>query len=300
MKIGAISDIHVDINTKRGKPEFVQKLVHYLEVLDLDVFLVAGDAAGSVNSLIEFFSACKNLSIPNKIYLPGNHDIWTGRKISDGSWVKYRKVLPEICGEFDWIYLPRNPQVIGKTVFFGSMGWYDYSSANSMWEEMFSEDDYMLKINPQNMKWMDVEYAHFDMSDREVAGQLLNEMEEDLALLGFKVNEENGEVELTEKGLDSIVFVSHVVPYKEFIKYQNDPSWDFFGAYIGNFNIGKFLDRLPRHLRRLAFFGHTHFPGKKVVESGVEAFCVPLGYPNEYGRGRLEDIFKERIAVVEV
>jgi hypothetical protein len=94
--------------------------------------------------------------------------------------------------------------------------------------------------------------------------------------------------------------VSHVVPYRDFIHFRNDPSWDFFGAYIGNINIGDFLDRLPCHLRRLAFFGHTHFPGEKVVESGVEGYCVPIGYPHEYGGGKLEDIFRERVKVLEV
>ncbi len=299
MKIGALSDIHADINGKRGEPGFVDKLARYLDSLDLDVFLVPGDAAGSANSLIEFFSRCKDLAVPHKIYLPGNHDIWTGGKIPDGSWVKYRRVLPEICNEFDWIYLPRNPRVIGRTAFFGSMGWYDYSSANSMWEGMFSEEDYILKVSPGNAKWMDAEYAHFDMSDREVAGKLLREAEEDLESLGFFPEGDKG-IGYAGDDLDSIVFLSHIVPYRDFLHYKNDPSWDFFGAYIGNINIGKFLDRLPRHLRRLAFFGHTHFPGEKVLESGVEGYCVPLGYPEEYGGGNLEDVFRERMVVVEV
>ncbi len=299
MKIGAVSDIHVDINGKRGDPGFTGKLIGYLESLGLDLLLIPGDAAGSVKSLVDFFSKCRRLTVPHKIYLPGNHDIWTGGKVPDGSWVKYRQVLPEICGEFDWIYLPGNPLIIERTAFAGTMGWYDYSSANSMWDDMFSEEDYMMKISPGNAKWMDLEYAHFGMNDREVAGELLREAGEDLSRLGFSREGEN-EIKYTGSDMDTIVFVSHMVPYRDFIHYKNDPSWDFFGAYIGNINIGKLLDRLPRRLRRLAFFGHTHFPGEKVVESGVEGFCVPLGYPSEYGRGRLEDIFRERVVVVEV
>jgi hypothetical protein len=300
MKIGAVSDIHADINSKRGEPGFIDELVRFLEGPGLDVLIIPGDAAGSVNSLIDFFNRCGDLPIPHKIYLPGNHDVWTGGKIPDGSWVKYRKVLPEICNELNWTYLPRNPLVIEGTAIFGSMGWYDYSTANSMWDGMFSEEEYMLKVNPNNAKWMDVEYAHFNMSDREVAGELLREAEEDLVQLGFSAGEGNGEFRLDDEGIKTVVFVSHLVPYMDFINFRNDPSWDFFGAYIGNINIGKFLDRLPRNLRRLAFFGHTHFPGAKVVESGVEGYCVPLGYPDEYGSGRLEDVFRERIRVVEV
>ncbi len=298
MKICALADIHYDVNRKNGNRYFAEDLAQYLKELKPDVFIVPGDTAESLEGIIRFFQAVNRAQIEHRIFVPGNHDVWVNGKAEDGSWIKYRNAIPAVCNELDWHYLPGNPLKIENTAFFGSMGWYDYSTANPKWDNLYSYDDYKKKENPEDVRWMDIEYARFNMDDRSVAGQLLNEMETDLKLLGFKNGSE--QYICSDSAVESVVFVSHIVPYTDFINFRNDPVWDYFGAFIGNTNIGNFLDRLPRNLRRIAFFGHTHFWKSQKMPSGVEAYCVPLGYPYEYGDTPFADLFKDRIKVVEL
>ena len=213
-------------------------------------------------------------------------------------------MLPAVCNELNWHYLPGNPIKIGNVGIFGSMGWYDYSSANHKWDNLFSEKDYEKKISPSNSKWMDVEYAKFDMDDKTVANILLKEIENDFLKLGFEKSNNSTDnytyIIPENTGISTVISVTHIVPFIEFIDFKQNPGWDFFGAFIGNMNIGKFLNKLPGNLKKLAFFGHSHFPNSGIVQNNIEAYCVPLGYPQEYGSKPLFEVFKERIKVVEV
>ena len=134
MKLVVFSDPHIDIQEKRGYPKFLIKLNEYLESIEPDIILVTGDIAGSTSQIQKFLEGITT-SAKKKIFCPGNHDIWVNSKAHDASWVKYYQILPQLCAELGWHYLPNQPLIVDNVAFVGTMGWYDYSTRNPIWDD---------------------------------------------------------------------------------------------------------------------------------------------------------------------
>ncbi len=297
MKIGSISDIHIDINRSRGYPDVSADLLHYIEGLGLDVLIIPGDISGTSRTIENFFIEADTLSVPVKIFVPGNHDIWVNGKTSDGSMIKYTSILPGICSNHGWHYLPGNPLTLGRTAFLGAMGWYDYSLAGDKGSRLFSNDVYEKKISPGGAMWMDGEYARFGMSDTRASALMVENLNNDLKKI--KILTDAGGADETSSPVNVIV-VTHFIPYRDFVYSTGDPDYDFFNAFMGSAGLGECINTLPQHLRRIALFGHTHRPMKRAMESGVEAVCAPLGYPSDHGMLSFHEALNRRVAVFTV
>lgn len=263
----------------------------------------------------------RGITVPvrKKIFCPGNHDIWVNGKSFDASWVKYYQILPELCDLLDWHYLPRQPIVIDNVGFAGTVGWYDYSSRNPVWDDKVTIEQYATKLNEATgAVWMDREFARFGKySDQAVADHFATELIDDLSQISIdlivpmpelhssvslNIDYQYKEKQQSNKEIDTIVIGTHIVPFIDFVKFTGGLEWDYFSAFIGNTTLGKIISNIKKDVKTISVFGHTHFPQRKKINDNLEAICCPIAYPNEWERkhSTLEDLFANRIISVDI
>lgn len=288
MRVGAISDIHLDSNTFQFD-NFLETLISYVDDQQLDVLIIPGDIAGKKTTLENFFASTKELDIPYKLYVPGNHCLWTNTE--ETSWELFLVKLPEMCEKYGWHFLPRNPIMLGNTAILGTTGWYDYSTRNTKFDGSISKIEYREKTYG-NAMWMDREYIKFGMDDDNVSKLFIEQLDKDWKYLQ---NSHSSDIE-------NVIVASHIVPYADMVLHKNKISWDFFSSFIGCTSLGKFIDniQLNKNSRKFSIFGHTHFPQRIIRNNGVEAICVPLGYRHEMENLDLEGALARSFALIQL
>ena len=284
MKIGAISDIHIDSN-ERHFNNFLDILITYIDDLQLDILIIPGDIAGQKSVLENFFIATKYLDIPHKLYVPGNHCLWAS---TDTSWELFFNKLPKICENNGWHFLPRNPLMIGNTAILGTPGWYDYSTRNKKFDGLISQKDYVNKIYG-NAIWMDRKYIRFGMDDLKVSKLFIEQLDRDWNYLKDRHTSE----------IENIIVISHIVPYEDMVLHKNIIEQDFFSSYIGCTNLGKYIDNIESDKKKYSIFGHSHFPQRQIRRNGVEAICVPLGYKHQM-KNNLEEAISNSFKQIRI
>lgn len=316
MRIAVFSDIHADINTAREDPDFTPKLIAHLNEMDIDMLLVAGDISGSFSGIQSFFYDLQTVDVKYRLFCPGNHDIWVNQASFDGSLAKYYELLPELSRHFDWHYLPQNPLIIDGIGFVGTISWFDYSTRNPQFDDQINEESYQLKVNPiSGSAWMDRYFAKFgNLSDRQITSQFNLDLQMDLKKLGITSNTSIADegnvsdisprtkflVDNNPKELDTLIVSSHFVPFQEFIVYRGNLQWDYFSSFIGNLSLGQIINDIPSDLRRIACFGHTHSNKQMILPSGVEGYCSPIGYSHEWNSAPIEEVFLDRISIIDI
>ena len=123
MKIYAISDLHLSINSDKPMNIFGPVWDNYLDTIKADwekkvkkndVVLIPGDIswAMKLDDAVADLDYISGLGVGTKIIIRGNHDYWWS------SISKVRSILKE-----DVIALQNDSVKIGKYVFCGSRGW---------------------------------------------------------------------------------------------------------------------------------------------------------------------------------
>jgi len=183
--------------------------------------------------------------------------------------------------------------ILDDVAIVGTMGWYDYSSRNRIWDNHISISDYGQKELPSsNLELMDRYYANFGLSDLEMAAKFTKDLRTDLQYVTNRVDLEE---------LDSVIAMTHMVPFSEFIEYRGLLKYDYFTAFFGNFGLGELMRELSERIKVHSFFGQTHIPRIKRLSPNLTGYCVPIGYPREYGRNAdLNDVFSVRIKEITI
>jgi hypothetical protein len=283
-----LSDIHLDINIARKDQKFMEKLIQYLSSITADILIFTGDIAGKTQQVIEFFEATSSLPFERKLYVPGNHDIWVHQDAQDLSKVKYYDILPEIANRYGWDFIPNNPLILDDIAFVGTMGWYDYSSRNKIWDSKLSLHDYSRKIHPQlNVELMDRHFVRFGMDDQSISDVMIGDLARDIHFVEDRVPIEE---------LDTMFVLTHMVPFEQFVHYRGILRFDYFTAYFGNYTLGDEITRISKRVKVESVFGQVHHPMTKQLSVDLQAHCVPIGYPREYGKQiSLDKLFSTRI-----
>lgn len=287
MKIVALSDIHSDINKLYSPQNFSEEFSKVLgQIESCDLVVCAGDVSPDLNEIMYTLNLIVE-SIESRFYVfvPGNHDVWeTREEVTEGiSRKKYETILPKIVNEASFIYLPKQPIVVDEEVaVIGTNGWYDYSFRNPKWDTYLKEHGtwYDPKYLDGKM-WMDVEYANWGMSDKEVVEYMLTQLESDFA----KVN-----------GVPRKIVVSHHVPFREGVVYRDEVRWDYFSAFMGAARFGELFEKWGVEL---VIHGHTHFP-LKYTAGNCRVICAPIGYQMEWVNDTTYDALRNRISVLQI
>jgi len=291
MKIAFISDLHVDSSLKNLT--LLDYLLERLALLTPDTFIIAGDIAANPQLFEQTLQKFSPLTC-HKLLVAGNHDIWidSEESVHHGihSGIKYREIIPRICERNNFIYLGLEPCVIQGIGFAGTIGWYDYTLRNKKYDSMFSMDTYRNKQYQDKFTWNDLYFAHWmdahtniRKSDEEVA----HEMESSL---------KNQLQSLTQKGVTTIVVVTHHVPFSTMVFYPNTLPFDFFSAYMGSEGLGEVIltERTVTHV----ICGHSHIKSSLTIGT-AQAMKSPVGYTLEWRGKNVAKIVEERLTCFE-
>lgn len=294
MLVACTSDIHVDISERNQQA--VQSLVENLNEISPDVFVFAGDVSSEISDIERFLRKIANLKM-SKLFVCGNHDVWVSKKQqSNGynSYLRYYRDIRRLCERYGVFYLAQEPLVISDVGFVGTIGWYDYSTRNTSLDRLFSMRDYESKRSHFGV-WNDGEWAYWpkdigirsrDWKNRGFAAQM-----RDSEVSRMLCDDLRGQLQKIEDRVKQAVTVTHMVPFRELVRYTDDPSFDFFSAFIGCAEIGKTI-LSSKHVTH-SIYGHTHFPTTMNLHS-VKCICSPIGYLNDF-EGDLEQYVVERV-----
>jgi putative phosphoesterase len=252
MRIGILSDIHVDINFT-GRDTVTPAMCETVRKQSLDMLIVAGDVAGDYTLALESLEEIEAVSGVPCLYVPGNHDIWVEHHPEKTSHEIYNllKAYPH--------NLAGSPFEIGDDwAVIGDLGWYDFSFG----DEKYSREDFQ-RMKYEERVWQDSIMALWDRSTLEMHDFFLNKLE----------------AQLKEYQDRNVIVVTHVLPIKDFTVQPPTPMWEYLNAFLGSSAYGDLILRYPNV--RYSISGHVHYRKRRQI-GNTEFICSCLGYRSEW------------------
>lgn len=273
MKIGLISDLHTDAS--EANKAIVPYIINAIRNANLDIFILAGDITPKLSEFYEVLGEFANADLKCKmLFVPGNHDIWVGKKANMTSEQKCG-VISEICQDHGFHSLFDAPYMVDKIGFCGTIGWYDYTFASDEYD--FTTEQYAEKQLMESV-WSDKYFAKWLDTDENIAHRFENELEQQIRSLKDEVQR--------------IVAVMHHVPYRECLRFRGELPWDYFRAFMGSEGLGSICSHEP--LVTHVLFGHVHYVVNQQV-GNVRAICSPIGYLHEEPIDGLQAFAEQRL-----
>lgn len=268
MRILATSDLHYNIPRSRASAQDVARRACELGG---DVLVLVGDTAGA--DLTPFREALRLFAdFPGrKLVVPGNHCLWCyggGDSID-----RYNRVLPEMAADEGFSVLDHQPLELDGIGLAGSVGWYDYSFADS--ELAIPLPFYQAKVSPGaaaymgmedlttahahllqerhlslGVRWMDGMYVRLGMSDEQFTQQLADRLEAQLKILSQKCHR--------------IIVLMHHLPFIELVPQDRPMRFAFAAAYMGARRLGEVLCKFTSISDVLC--GHSHWRSEVQID----------------------------------
>jgi putative phosphoesterase len=267
VRIGLISDIHVDLNRIRGEEVVTGLLASEASRRGLDVLLLAGDISSDYALSLKTIEALETKSGARVLFVPGNHDIWNEHYPGRKAWESYEALL-EHPGN-----LGRGNAELGPDwIAAGDLGWYDFSYG----DPSFSRADFE-RMNHGGRTWQDKIKSIWDRPTLDMHRLFLQRLEARLAkAAGAGINAASADaIDGTGR---KIIFVTHVVQIPEFTVQNPGPQWKYFNAFLGSPDYGELA---LRHGAKLAICGHVHYR-RQVMKGETRFVCPCLGYVTEW------------------
>lgn len=261
MRVGFISDLHIDVNRGYGVKEAITQVC--LED-KIDRLYLAGDTYNSAQQTLAFEIYMGKVGVDTRS-LFGNHEFYeVGNKFNEFRSAQY--CFPDI--------LPGDIGVIGVT------GWYDYS-----WARLGSLGQ-LRKGKTPGGTWSDHRWIKYP---EDVIGDSAT----------WFLNENVKELKDQSEWLDSLgikrkIVMLHMVPHYSLL--EQSPNYIYTNAFFGSQVISDLVNEIAPEY---CIYGHTHF-AKDTRIGNTEYVCRPLGYYFEWGVDTAYDRIKNRMFVLEV
>lgn len=252
MKIGVISDLHVDLNEQPGDLLIEEILLQVVRSSGLDYLIIAGDISNDVSRSIAVLNMLQAESGIPVLFVPGNHDYWSKDNGVTDTWEIYRQFQSfEGC-------LNEKPFELGNDwVVIGNSGWYDYT----MGEPKYSFEDFE-KMHAMDRTWQDSIYVKWGMGNREIHRYFYQHLENELEKYRNK----------------KIIMVTHMLTHPHFKAPIDHPQWQYFNAFLGS---NEYATLYHKYQVRYGIMGHVHYR-KRYTEQETEMICACLGYRKEW------------------
>jgi len=300
VRIGFISDIHVDLNRIKGEDLVTGLLARESHKRKLDILLVAGDLSSDYALTLKTIAALEAESGVRVLFVPGNHDIWNENYPGCKAWDSYNALL-ENPGN-----LARGPVSLAEGwTIVGDLGWYDFAYG----DPSFSLAEFQ-KMKHGGRTWQDKIKSIWDRPTLDMHRLFLQRLEASLAKAadaietreadgsgtsggaindvsvgaGFTTSALGGSSPSVDSGalVDAaqrkVIFVTHVVQIREFTVQNPGPQWKYFNAFLGSPEYGELA---LRHGAKLAVCGHIHYR-RQVMKGETRFVCPCLGYVTEW------------------
>ena len=251
MKVGILSDIHVDIDHQQPDG-VIEGLVKVIQDRSVDLMIIAGDVANDYELTLRVLNTVEEVSAVPCLFVPGNHDIWNEKHPDLNAWDTY-EALKQFPGN-----LCNGPRELGNNwVAIGDLGWYDYSFGSTQYTT--AEFDRM-KIDGR--LWQDKIKADWGRSTLEMHRYFYDKLEQQLKAHRDK----------------NIILVTHVLPLVDFTVQPPDKQWNYLNAFLGSKQYGQLaLDYSVAY----SICGHVHY--RKEQTHGKTVFiCNCLNYASQW------------------
>jgi putative phosphoesterase len=269
MRIGLLSDIHVDINLEAGKP-VMEGLKAAIQNKALDKMVIAGDMASDYQLTLASLEALETDTGVECLFVPGNHDVWNENHPDITAWDAY-----------EWLKVHKGNLVngprglVGDWVALGDLGWYDYSFGSP--EFTLEEFD---RMQIDDRLWQDKVKAIWGRSTLEMHGYFYDKLTQQLRALRGK----------------NIILVIHVLPIQEFTVQPPDRMWSYLNAFLGSAQYGELA---LEHNVRYVLCGHVHYRMQKRINQ-TEFICNCLNYSDQWIKDDPGQEIDDVLKVVEI
>lgn len=261
MKIGFISDLHVDRNFEAPTIEYLKALLQIINNQKLEMLVIGGDISNHYSMTIWFVEELQKQAEIPVYFIPGNHDFWEEQeatKDTPGIYQLY-KDHPQSLIE--------NPLKINENyTLIGHPGWYNHAIYD---QEKFTPDE-IERGKFRWTYWQDKLRLDWEMEDQEVSQNFSEIIKQDLE----KVTTEN------------IILQTHIVTIPEYTMPMPHRVFDFFNAYIATDDLKNIYKEYPITHQ---IMGHVHFR-EKIFKEQTQFITNSLGYRREW-RGK--NLYKE-------
>jgi len=234
MKIVFTADLHQPVT-----PQWqIQNLIEEIANFEPEIVILGGDLGESVQDFEKCLSLFKKQFTCPLLVFPGNHDLWV-RRFSDSKKLWFEE-LPSIAQGLGCIWLEGKSFVHQKVGIVGTIGWYDYSAAdtNIAHSELhYAQEKFNFNSDALLVDW--------EWSDPEFALRVSQPFIEEIKAM-----------EVSSK-VERIIVATHFPILEEQIHRETgNPGWAFSNAYAGNLTLGKQVLKAKKLTHILS--GHTH------------------------------------------
>lgn len=252
MRIGFISDIHVDINRIGGEEIVTDLLAAESRRRKLDILLIAGDISSDYRLTLKTVDRLLAESGAKVYFIPGNHDIWNEQHPELKASDTYGALLAHPAN------IARGPVLLdGNWAIVGDLGWYDFAYG----DPSFSFDDFD-RMQYGERTWRDKIMSIWDRGTLDVHKMFVER-------LGRALDSVSGR---------KVIMATHVVQVPEFTVSPPDTMWKYFNAFLGSPEYGKLSQERGV---AISVCGHVHYR-KTARKGGTEFVCPCLGYTTEW------------------
>ncbi len=251
MKLGILSDIHVDLEDS-DPPKILQGLAEAIEENKVAIMIIAGDVANDYEVTLRFLHQIEETTGVSCLFVPGNHDIWNEKHTAKTAWETYHG-LEKFAGN-----LAGGPvQLTDQWVVIGDLGWYDYS---------FGSPDYTIaefdRMEIKGRLWQDKIKAVWGKSTIEMHQYFYRKLEKQLDTYKHK----------------SIILVTHVLPIIDFTVQPPHKMWHYLNAFLGSRQYGELA---LKYSVAYSISGHVHYRRQRKYES-TTFICNCLNYASQW------------------
>jgi putative phosphoesterase len=269
MRVGILSDLHVDLN---GGRSVIEALLAVMRRRGVETMVIAGDIANDYRVTLESLEQLQERSGIRILFVPGNHDIWNEAHPDITAWQAY-EALERFPGN-----LTTGPQeIVDGWRIIGDLGWYDYCFGGSG----YSREDFD-RMQFGERVWQDRIKAIWDRHTLEMHRTFRDKLERQLSKAVAPAS--------SDAGSPKIILVTHVLPRREFTVQRPDPEWIYLNAFLGSPEYGELA---LKYGARYSICGHVHYR-KQVTVDGTRFICNCLGYMEEWKWSRDPEIEIDR------
>jgi putative phosphoesterase len=251
MKLGILSDIHVDIDhpTPDGVVEGLDLAIRENAV---DIMVIAGDIANDYELSLHVLHALEDSTGVSCLFVPGNHDVWNEKHPDKTAWDTYG-ALKAFPGN-----LANGPYHLGNGwIAIGDVGWYDYSFGSP---EYSIEDFDRMEIDGR--LWQDKIKADWGKSTVEMHHYFYHKIEQQLRSHQDK----------------KIVLITHVLPLVDFTVRRPDRMWNYLNAFLGSSQYGRLA---LKYSVPYSICGHVHYRRQQTYGNTL-FICNCLNYASQW------------------
>lgn len=272
MRLGMISDLHVDVNLLEGTQSLLDLLSEEVKKQEVKYLLIAGDISNNYVRTLNFIEEIEEKAGVKCLFVPGNHDIWNAEWPNMNAWEIYKELQQ----------FPRNlakePFILNDDwVVIGDLGWYDFSFGGQGFDHVKFE-----QMEIDGRIWKDKLYAAWEMPTVEVHQTFYAKLQMQLEAYSDK----------------QIILMLHVVPHRDFtVPATFHHTWDYLNAFLGSKEYGELILSYPV---RYAVFGHVHFRKQLRIDETL-FICSCLGYMREWSKPDCpEQEIAESLAIIDI